>query len=245
MTASLGQFFSHRLRRWIPEPFVFALVLTVLVAVLARAVMGSSFSQVTGDWYRGFWMLLEFTMQMVLILATGFAIALSPPAARAIDVLARFARTPASVYVLVLVVGGLFSLISWGWIVLTAVLARELAKRVEGVDYAYLIACVYLSGQPWVGGLSSSIPLVLNTEGNFLIEGGVLSSTIATGETLGSRLNAAYLLVYFLTLPALMWWLRPRTEGVQTLADLADIDQRDTASVAQCRKCPPCFSSIS
>jgi short-chain fatty acids transporter len=74
------------------------------------------------------------------------------------------------VYVLVLVVGGLFSLISWGWMVLTAVLARELAKRVDGVDYAYLVACVYLSGQPWVGGLSSSIPLLLNTDGNFLIE---------------------------------------------------------------------------
>jgi len=233
MNASLGQLFSHRLRRWIPEPFVFALVLTVLVAVLARVVMGSGFDQVTADWYRGFWMLLEFTMQMVLILATGFAIALSPPAARAIDVLARFARTPASVYVLILIVGALFSLISWGWIVLTAVLARELARRVEGVDYAYLIACVYLSGQPWVGGLSSSIPLVLNTEGNFLIEGGVLSTVIATSETLGSRLNAAYLLVYFLTLPALMWWLRPRAEGVRTLTDLADVDQRESASVAE------------
>jgi short-chain fatty acids transporter len=233
MSVSLGQVFSHRLRRWIPEPFVFALVLTVLVAVLARGVMGSGFEQITADWYRGFWMLLEFTMQMVLILATGFAIALSPPAARAIDWLAKFARRPAAVYVLVLVVGGLFSLISWGWIVLTAVLGRELAKRVEGVDYAYLIACVYLSGQPWVGGLSSSIPLVLNTDGNFLIEGGVLSETIATSETLGSRLNQLYLLLYFLTLPALMWWLRPRAEGVQTLADLADADQRATASVAE------------
>jgi short subunit fatty acids transporter len=95
MSASIGQLFSHRLRRWIPEPFVFALVLTVLVAVLARVVMDSSVSQVTADWYRGFWMLLEFGMQMVLILATGFAIALSPPAARA-DRSAgpKWARTP-------------------------------------------------------------------------------------------------------------------------------------------------------
>ncbi|MEN1727803.1 MAG: TIGR00366 family protein [Pseudomonadota bacterium] len=232
-SSSLGQVFSHRLRRWIPEPFVFALLLTVLVAVLARFVMESDFAQVTSDWYRGFWMLLEFTMQMVLILATGFAIALSPPAARAIDMLARFARTPAAVYVLILVVGALFSLISWGWIVLTAVLARELSKRVEGVDYAYLIACVYISGQPWVGGLSSSIPLVLNTNGNFLIEGGVLSTTISTGETLGSRLNGAYLLASFLTVPALMWGLRPRADGVQTLNDLVDVDQRETATVAE------------
>lgn len=47
---------------------------------------------------------------------------------------------PGSVYVLVMIVGGLFSLVSWGWLVLTAVLARQLAQRVDGVDYAYLIA---------------------------------------------------------------------------------------------------------
>ena len=233
MNVSLGQLFSHRLRRWIPEPFVFALVLTALVAVAAMLVMGSGFNQVTADWYRGFWMLLEFTMQMVLILATGFAIALSPPAAKAIDVLARFARTPGAVYVLVLVAGGLFSLISWGWVVLAAVLGRELAKRVEGVDYAYLIACVYISSQPWVGGLSSSIPLLLNTDGNFLIETGVLQTTIPASETLGSRLNLAYVLTYFLTLPALLWWMRPRADEVKSLGELQDADQRETVSVAE------------
>jgi short-chain fatty acids transporter len=232
MLSNLGQIFSHRLRRWIPEPFVFALVLTVLVAGFAAGLMDSGLDDIAQDWYRGFWILLEFTMQMVLILATGFAIALSPPAARAIDWLAKFARSPAAVYVLVLVVGGLFSLVSWGWIVLTAVLARELARRVEGVDYAYLIACVYISGGPWVGGLSSSIPLLLNTEGNFLIESGVLSDTIASSLTLGSPLNFFYLLVFFLTVPALMWWMRP-TGRTPTLRDLQVQDQRETVSVAE------------
>ncbi|MFN2333415.1 MAG: TIGR00366 family protein, partial [Wenzhouxiangellaceae bacterium] len=150
MISSLGTVLSHHLRRWIPEPFVFALVLTVLVGVLAITLTESGFNDVTGHWYRGFWMLLEFGMQMVLILSTGYAIALAPIISRAIDRLTRLARTPGAVYVLVLVVGGLFSLVSWGWVVLTAVLARELARRVDGVDYAYLVACVYISGQPWV-----------------------------------------------------------------------------------------------
>ena len=233
MAASLGQFFSHRLRRWIPEPFVFAVVLTLLVGVLAMALTDAGFTQVSGDWYRGFWMLLEFGMQMVLILATGFAIALSPPAARLIDVLAKFARTPGAVYVVVLIAGALFNLVSWGWTVLAAVLGRELARRVRGVDYAYLIACVYLSGQPWVGGASSSIPLLLNTEGNFLIESGLLEATIPTSATLGSTLNLAYVALYFLTLPLLMWWMRPRGEGVQTMDDLRDPEQHDAASVAE------------
>jgi short-chain fatty acids transporter len=232
MLSSLGNLFSSRLRRWIPEPFVFALVLTVLVAALAWSAAGTPISELSGHWYRGFWMLLEFGMQMVLILATGFAIALSPLASRLIDRLARYARTPGTVYVLVLITGGLFSLVSWGWMVLTAVLARELARRVDGVDYAFLVACVYLSGQPWVGGLSSSIPLLLNTDGNFLIESGVLAAKIPAAATLGSALNAAYIVLYFLTLPLLMWAMRPRADRATTLADLADADARAELDVA-------------
>lgn len=232
MIASLGNLLSHHLRRWIPDPFVFALVLTLLVGALALGFSDSGFGELTGNWYRGFWMLLEFGMQMVLILATGFAIALSPPASRVIDGLAKFARTPGAVYVVVLVAGGLFNLVSWGWTVLAAILGRELARRVEGVDYAYLIACVYLSGQPWVGGLSSSIPLLLNTEGNFLIESGVLESTISTSQTIGNRLNLAYIAMYFATLPLLMWWMRPGVRQTRTLDELRDPEQRETRTVA-------------
>ncbi|MEX2499732.1 MAG: TIGR00366 family protein [Wenzhouxiangellaceae bacterium] len=233
MIASLGSLFSHHLRRWIPEPFVFALVLTLLVGLLALVFTESGAGEITGHWYTGFWMLLEFGMQMVLILATGFAIALSPPASRAIDALSKFARTPGAVYVVVLVAGGLFNLVSWGWTVLAAVLGRELARRVKGVDYAYLVACVYISGQPWVGGLSSSIPLLLNTEGNFLIESGVLETTVSTSQTLGSGLNLAYIAMYFASLPLLMWWMRPDARQVRTLDELRDPDEQVQKTVAE------------
>ena len=173
MLKEIGNNFSTRLKHWIPDPFVFAIVLTILMAIMAVSLTDSSISKVIDDWYKGFWMLLEFGMQMVLMLATGYSIALSPIISKFIDKLARLAKTPGAVYVLVMIIGGLFTLISWGWMVLTAVFARELAKRVEGVNYAYLVACVYISGNPWVAGLSSSIPLVLNTEGNFLITTGV------------------------------------------------------------------------
>ncbi len=224
MSFSLGSLLSHHLRRWIPEPFVFALVLTVVVGLLALFFTDSGPVEVTGHWYRGFWMLLEFGMQMVLILTTGYAIALTPIASRAIDRLAKFARTPGSVYLVVLIAGGLFNLVSWGWTVLAAVLGRELARRVPGVDYAYLIACVYVSGQPWVGGLSSSIPLLLNTDGNFLIESGVLGGRVPATATLGSALNAAYVALYFAVVPLLMWWLRPTARAARTMDELREED---------------------
>jgi len=42
MISSLGSLFSHHLRRWIPDPFVFALVLTLLIGVLASGFTDSS-----------------------------------------------------------------------------------------------------------------------------------------------------------------------------------------------------------
>ena len=113
------------MRRLIPDSFVFALILTVVVALLAVLFADARPKQVIDSWYKGFWILLEFGMQVVLLLTTGFAIALSPAIGRLIDRAALLARGPGSVYFIVGVVGGVFGLVSWGWAVLTAVLARN------------------------------------------------------------------------------------------------------------------------
>ncbi|MHC5068988.1 MAG: TIGR00366 family protein [Planctomycetota bacterium] len=210
MLQRVGTVLSETLRRWIPDPFVFAIGLTLITALLALVLTPATPLEVLDGWYRGFWQLLAFGMQMVLILTTGFAIALSPITSRFVDWIAVRVSTPGRVYAVVIVLGGLFSIVSWGWMVLTAVLARELAGRVKGVDYAFLTACVYFSGQPWVGGLSSSIVLVLNTPGNFMIEQGTLADTVPVSLTLGSSLNLLYLAAYFLVFPLLIYSLRPR-----------------------------------
>ncbi len=75
-------------------------------------------------------------------------------------------------------------------------MARELAIRIKGVNYPFLVACVYFSGGSWVTGLSSSIPLLLGTDKNYLIEAGVLSEIIPTSYTLGSALNIAMMVLY-------------------------------------------------
>ena len=81
----LGQFFSNTLRRIIPDAFVFALLLTLGIGLFATLATDASPKGVIDAWYKGFWILLEFGMQMVLMLTTGFAIALSPTVARLID----------------------------------------------------------------------------------------------------------------------------------------------------------------
>jgi short-chain fatty acids transporter len=104
-------------------------------------------------------------------------------------------------------------------VVITAVLARELALRIKGVHYPFLVACVYFSGGSWVCGLSSSIPLLLNTENNFLMEADILSSVIPTSFTLGSTLNIVMLVVFMVFVPILVLILIPKPKHIVELSD--------------------------
>jgi len=230
---TIGSACVEGVRRWLPDPFVFALLLTLATGATAMVLVGASPLEVITGWYDGFWMLLEFGMQMVLILATGYAIALSNPVTRLIDRLADRITSPGQVYAVVLIGGGLVVFVSWGWVVLTAVFGRELASRVRGINYPYLIAATYLSSNAWVVGLSSSIPLLLNTPGNFLIEAGLLPGTIPVSQTLGGPLNLMVAAVYLVVSPGVMWLMRPRKAGVE-LDDLrSDTEGASRAPVAE------------
>ncbi|MBB4077990.1 short-chain fatty acids transporter [Lewinella aquimaris] len=218
MIRQLGEKFTNLFKRYMPNAFVFALILTIAVVCMAFAWTGDSAMDIIQAWYTGFWMLLEFGMQMILILVTGFSIALSPLVKKGISKLTQFIHTPKHVYPFIIVMGMLLSAISWGWVVINAILAREFALRIKGINYPYLIACVYFSSLFWVTGLSSSIPLLLNTENNYLIEAGILSSTISTSYTLSSFLNISIMIFSLIVGPLLFLVLIPKKE--QELVDM-------------------------
>jgi len=225
MAQNPGDKFVEIFKRMMPDAFVFAILLTAISFILAAAVQGSGPMLIIGSWYKGFWSLLEFGMQMVLILVTGFAIALSSPVNRMIDRLSRHVSTPGRVYLFVMVAGMVFAFISWGWAVVTAVLGRKLAERVPGIDYRYLVACVYVSGNGWVTGLSSSIPLVLNTDSNFLIESGILAEKIPTSMTLASPLNLAMIAFYLIVPPLVIYMMKPAKDSVVEMEALRSDDE--------------------
>jgi short-chain fatty acids transporter len=220
MIKKLGEKFTNIYLKYMPNAFVFALLLTVFIGLAAVVWTPSSPLEIIKSWYGGFFDILAFAMQIVLIIITGFSIALSPLVKRGIDKLSLYIKTPNQVYFLVVLIGMLLSLISFGWLVITAVLARELALRVKGINYPFLIACVYFSFNSWVFGLSSSIPLLLNSENNFLIQKGLLSDVIPTTYTLLSSLNIAMIVVYVVIAPLVMFLLRPRSSKGRELSDL-------------------------
>ncbi len=220
MIDKLGEKFTNLFLRYMPDAFVFALLLTIITAFVSFIWTDATPIKIISAWYDGFWSLMEFGMQIVLIIITGFTIALSPVVKKGIDFLTRYIKSPKQVYLLVMLIGVLLSIVSFGWIVITCVLARELALRVKGINYPFLIALVFYSSGSWVTGLSSSIPLLLGTENNYLIKSGVLSETIPSTLTLGSGLNMAMLLLFIIGGPLLILLIFPKKSNNKELSDL-------------------------
>ena len=228
MLEKLGSRFTQLFLKYMPNSFVFAIVLTIITGLGALIWLDTTPMGVIDSWYKGFFDLLGFAMQITLIVITGYSIALSPIINKGLNSLTKYITTPKQVYLLVVFVGGILALVSFGWIVVTCLFARELATRVKKVNYPFLVACVYFSMGGWVCGLSSSIPLLLNTENNYLIKAGLLSGIIPTSYTLGSVLNLTMIIVFVVVAPLMMILLIPKKGKVKELNDMLDAHHKAT-----------------
>jgi short-chain fatty acids transporter len=157
--------------RFLPDAFVFALAATVIVFVAGLAV-GVPALDLVQSWGAGFPDLLAFTMQMALVIVTGYVVASSRPVYRLICAVAANCprsspRSPRHAVALVAAFAMASSWINWGFsLIFSAVLAREVARRVRGVDYRALAASSLLGlGSVWAQGLSGSAALQMATRG--------------------------------------------------------------------------------
>ncbi|ATJ81275.1 short-chain fatty acid transporter [Halomonas beimenensis] len=184
--------------RYLPDPYIFVLLLTVIAAAAAIAVERQTPLAVLRFWGDGFWNLLTFSMQMLLVLVTGFMLASSPPVKRLLQRLAGLARTAGAAIVLVTLVSLAASWINWGFgLVVGALFAKELARQVR-VDYRLLVASAYSGFIVWHGGLAGSVPLTIATDGHFTVE---RIGVIGTAETIFSSFNLLIVLALFVAVP--------------------------------------------
>jgi len=154
--------------RWIPDSYIFAIVLTIVALALGVVVAGESPHRMVLAWGQGFWVLLTFSMQMVLILVTGYVLAATPPIRRFIMWLSTIPKTPKGSAALLAAFSLITAYINWGFsLIFSALLAREIAKRVRDADYRALAATAYVGlGSIWHQGLSASAPLLMATPGS-------------------------------------------------------------------------------
>ncbi|ORW87405.1 TIGR00366 family protein [Mycobacterium sherrisii] len=154
--------------RLMPDPYLFAIILTLLVvALVAIFVRGATPTGALKAWYGGVWgsqNIFTFAFQMVLILVTGYTLAEAPPVKRAIVRLAGKPKNQVQGALLCFGVSTVLSLLNWGLgLVAGALVARQVAKRLTGVHFGYLIATGFMGYLIWTQGVSSSIALA-NTD---------------------------------------------------------------------------------
>ena len=189
-------------QKYLPGAFLLAIFLTFVTFLSGIFVTGKSVADMINYWGKGYSSLFTFGMQMVLVLLTGYVLALTTVAKNILDKVTDIPKTPKQALGLTALVSLISCYLNWGFgLVIGAILAKEMGKKVKGLHFPLLVAAAY--GGEIVRGPSSSIPLVAATPGNFMVKLGV--PLIPVTETLYSSWNilltiviaAALFFVYF------------------------------------------------
>ena len=204
---ALGRFSA----RFVPSSFAIAVLLTLLTLGLALGWTPTPAPRVVDAWGAGFWELLGFSMQMALVMFSGYLLALTRPVRAGLEWLAGRARGPREAVVLMAAVSMGLAYINWGLsLVASAMLVRFMARRRPDVDYRLLVACAYFGlGATWHAGLSASAPLLVATPGHFLEK---QLGVIPIDRTLFSPFNLGLTVAVVAGLTALAGALHPRPE---------------------------------
>lgn len=225
---------STVVERWMPSPFVFAILLTYFVFVAGLLATESGAVELLEFWYGGFWAFIGFSMQMVLILMTGFVIAYHPRVNAILQRLAEIPNSGAQAAAFVGFISMSLAWVHWGFsLIMGAIFAREMGKVAHrkgmAVHYPLLAVAGYMGlGLTWHWGISGSAPLQL-TDANNIGEGTgfeFLASTVPAAETIFHpyALTLTALSIVFAT--AVLYVLAPsgdRAKGITEYVDEAEL----------------------
>ncbi len=226
MISSLGSAISKVMERVVPDPFVIAILLTLITAIvsLAWGDYGSD-SQVGGlidAWSNstsGLWSLLAFAMQMCLILVTGYALATTKLVKTCIDGIADIPQSTAGAAAIVGFIACIAGLMNWGLgLIVGALLAREvgfsLQRRGIPCHYPLIAAAGFMGLLVWHGGLSGSAPLSMTTQAGAekVIPQQFIDSieTVVLSDSIGSSLNLIVSGGLLIIAPLMLYLLTPK-----------------------------------
>lgn len=209
--------------RYLPDPYIFVLLLTLVVLIAAVVAEHKTPLEVINYWGDGFWTLLSFSMQMLLVLVAGFMLASSPPIKKLLDAIAGLAKSAPQAIILVTLVSLAASWINWGFgLVVGALFAKALARKVK-VDYRLLVASAYSGFAVWHGGLAGSIPLTIATAGHFS-ESQI--GIIPTSDTIFAGFNLLLVAILFVSMPLVNRFMLPG-EKDSIYIDPSTLDEKD------------------
>lgn len=222
-----------------PSPLLFAIILTYVVFAAGLAFTSTGPFEIVQSWFDGFWAFLQFSMQMVLILMTGFVVAYHPRVNAGLRRLTSLPSSGKGAVVLVGVVTMVLGWVHWGISLIGgAILAREMGKTAHrnDIDVHYPVLCVagYMGlGLTWHWGLSGSAPLLLSTpaENNDFVQQGIIDGVVPATETVFHpyALTLTVLSIVFATV--MLYLLTPSGERARGITEyVSEEDLFETAA---------------
>lgn len=215
--ARMGMAIAGFMEKYFPDAFVFALVAVAVVFAFGLA-LGEKPATLVIAFGDGFWQLVPFTMQMVLIIVGGFVVASSKPCNRLIVRMAGIPKTARGAVAFVGLFAMLTSLLSWGFsLIFTGLLVRELVRRVDGIDFRAVGASAYLGlGSVWSLGLSSSPALMMATKSSIPTGLYEISGVIPMTQTIFLWQSITLAAVLIAMSVAIAYYSCPRPEHAKT-----------------------------
>ncbi len=212
--------------RWLPDAFLFAIILTIVVFIGALIATGLGPIQLVNAWGndKGFWSLLSFSMQMALVLVLGSACASAKPCKKALRAAAGLCHNNKQAIVVTTFVSTICCWLNWGFgLVIGALLAKEVVKRVPTVDYPLLIASAYSGFVIWHAGLSGSIPLDLVAGKTF----GEVTYQAPITDTVFHPMNLIMCAVILVLMPFVNYAMHPDKDRTVTIDPALLVDEEE------------------
>lgn len=239
--ARIAEAFTRIAERVLPDAFVFALLATVLVVAIASATTPLGPVAIVQIWGDGFWELIPFTLQMALVIITGYVLATTRPVYRVIAWLASLPRSGPGAVAMVALFAMLSSWLNWGFsLIFSAMLAKEAARRVRGLDYRAVSAAAFLGlGSVWAQGLSGSAALQMATPSAMqpsvraIVEAGgkIPGGVIPLGHTIFLWQSLVSVVVEIVVVTTVMYLATPAAGRARTAEDLGiDLGQSPLAA---------------
>ncbi|MFE9577581.1 short-chain fatty acid transporter [Nocardia sp. NPDC006044] len=226
--ARIAQSLARWTEKWFPDAYVFALA-GVFIVALAAFANGSSPKTVATAFGDGFWDLTAFTLQMTMVVLTGYVVATSPPVARLIDRLAVLPQSAAGAVSFVALLSMSISFLNWGLsLVFGGLLCRAIARRTDlRVDYRALGAAAFMGlGGVWALGLSSSAAQLQATAGSLPPALLKITGVLDFGRTIFTWQSLLMCVILMVLTAVIAHLSAPKGEAIKT-AELLEVDLDD------------------
>ena len=232
------------MRKALPSPFTIAIVLTIVIIVLSLFLTDKKIIDIVAFWEEGLWnsSLMNFAMQMMLMLVLGYVIALTNNFKKIISIITRFCNNTSNAAFLVAFTTIIMSFINWGLgLVFGAILARKVGEHALenniNLNYPLIGAAGYSGMMVWHGGLSGSIPLKIAEKNHFseIITNEELLAQLPTNginfsQTVFSSMNLTVSLLLLFSIPVFLYYIgkyTPKGKGLKFNKNEAIIEKKE------------------